>query len=292
MDNPLSDPGYPDSTDLELVQASTRGDRQALERLILRHQPFIYNVALKMTMDPRDAEDATQEILLKVITSLSQFEGRSAFRTWLYRIAFNHILNLKAKPQERMFSSFEGFGEFLDAVPDSDLTQEEALVMKDTVEEVKFSCMSGMLLCLNREQRLVYLLGEVFEVDHKLAGELLELSPDNFRQKLSRARRDLYNFMHNRCGLVDKANPCRCPKKTRGLVQMGVVDPQQLKFNTHYVQRIRDLVPERADRMLGTYEDVGRRLFREHPFQDAGASGRIVQDILNNDTIREIFDLR
>lgn len=292
MDNPLSDPSYPDSTDLELVRASCAGDRKALEMLILRHQPFVYNVALKMTMNPGDAEDATQEVLLKVITSISQFEGRSAFRTWLYRIAFNHILNMKARPQEQMFSTFEGFGEFLDAVPDSELTQEEALVMKATVEEVKFSCMSGMLLCLNREQRLVYLLGEVFEVDHNLAGELLEISPDNFRQKLSRARRDLYNFMHNRCGLVDKANPCRCPKKTRGLVQMGIVDPKQLKFNTHYLRRIRDLVPERADRMLGTYEEVGRQLFRDHPFQDSAASGRIVQDILNNETIREIFDLR
>ena len=291
MDNPLSDADYPDSTDLQLVQASLGGDKKSLEQLVLRHQPFVYNVALKMTMNPADAQDATQEILLKAITSISQFEGKSAFRTWLYRIAFNHVLNMKARPQEQMFATFEGFGEFLDAVPDSDLTREEALVMKATVEEVKFSCMSGMLLCLNREQRLVYLLGEVFEVDHNLASELLEISPDNFRQKLTRARRDLYNFMNNRCGLVNKANPCRCPKKTKGLVQMGIVDPKRLQFNVHYLQRIDDVVPARAERMLNAYEDLGRKLFREHPFQQA-PSQRLVQDILDNETIREIFDLR
>jgi RNA polymerase sigma factor (sigma-70 family) len=291
MENPLAATGYSDSTDMALVQASLGGDRKALETLILRHQPFIYNVALKMTMDPQGADDITQEVLLKAITSISQFQGKSAFRTWLYRIAFNHVLNMQARPQERMFASFEGFGDFLDAVPDSELTHEEALVMKDTVEEVKLSCMSGMLLCLDREQRLVYLLGEVFGVDHNMAGELLEISPDNFRQRLSRARRDLYNFMHNRCGLVDKANPCRCPKKTRGLVQMGIVDPKQLKFNVHWLQRVREVAPDRAERMLNTYEDIGRDLFRDHPFHASASSQRIVQDILDNGALREIFNL-
>ena len=291
MDNPLAATGYDDSTDLALVQASVKGDRKALEALVLRHQPFIYNVALKMTMDPRDAEDVTQEVLLKAITSISRFEGRSAFRTWLYRIAFNHVLNLQQRPQEKMFASFEGFGEFLEQVPDTELTREEALVMKDQVEEVRLACMSGMLLCLDREQRLVYLLGEVFGVDHRMAGEILEITPDNFRQKLSRARRDLYNFMNGRCGLVNKDNPCRCPKKTKGLVQMGIVDPQQLKFNVHWVQRIREVAPDRADRMLATYEDIGRDLFRDHPFQSSASSQRIVQRILGNEALREIFQL-
>ncbi len=111
--------------------------------------------------------------------------------------------------------------------------------------------MSGMLLCLDREQRLIYILDEVFRIDHRLASEFLEISPDNFRQKLARARRDIYNFMNNKCGLVNKNNPCRCPKKTKGLVQLGIVDPERLQFNAHYVQRIRDLVPERAEKMLG-----------------------------------------
>lgn len=277
--------------DLALVQASLSGDRQALETLVLRHQPFIYNVVVKMTMDPQGAEDITQEILLKVITSMSHFEGRSAFRTWLYRIAFNHVLTLQASPQERMFASFEGFGEFLDAVPDSELTHEEAVVMKDTVEEVKLACMSGMLLCLDREQRLVYLLGEVFGVDHRTAAEVLEVTPDNFRQKLARARRDLSNFMNGRCGLVNKANPCRCPRKTKGLIQMGVVDPKQLRFNANWSRRIEEAAPGRAERMLNTYEDVSAQLFRTHPFRASGRSHRIVRDILENENLREIFNL-
>jgi len=292
MENPFAVTHYSEQTDLALVQASLKGNKQALESLILRHQPFIYNVALKMTMSPQEAEDITQEVLLKVITSLSQFQGKSAFRTWLYRIAFNHILNMGKRNQEKAISNFEDYGQFLDSIPNTELTQDEAILLKETIDEVKFSCMSGMLLCLDREQRLIYILGEVFRIDHRLASAILEINADNFRQKLARARRDLYNFMNNKCGLVNKDNPCRCPKKTKGLVQIGVVDPERLQFNAHYVQRIYELVPERAAKMLNTYEEQYQRLFGEHPFQLSTRSARIVDEILKNETIREIFDLK
>lgn len=291
MENPFSVTNYSEQADLELVQASLQGNKQALEMLILRHQPFLYNVALKMTMSPQDAEDITQEVLLKAITTLSQFQGKSAFRTWLYRIAFNHIVNMGRRSREETISSFEGYGRFLDSIPNTELTQDEAVVLKETVEEVKLSCMSGMLLCLDREQRLIYILGEVFGIDHRLAGEILEISPDNFRQKLTRARRDLYNFMNDKCGLVNKNNPCRCPKKTKGLVQIGIVDPERLVFNAQYIQRIQDLAPERAAKMLDTYEEQYQKLFGQHPFQMSARSTRIVDDILNNEAIKEIFDL-
>lgn len=190
-----------------------------------------------------------------------------------------------------MITSFEGYGQFLDSIPNTDLTQDEAVALKETVEEAKLSCMSGMLLCLDRGQRLIYILGEVFRIDHRLASEILEISPDNFRQRLARARRDLYNFMNDKCGLVNKNNPCRCSKKTKGLVQIGIVDPERLQFNAHYVQRIHDLVPERAAKMLNTYEEHYQKLFGGHPFQASTRSARIVDDILNNEAIKEIFDL-
>jgi RNA polymerase sigma factor (sigma-70 family) len=53
-----------------------------------------------MLHHPQDAEDATQEILIKVLTRLSSFEGRSSFRTWLYRIVVNHVLNMKRGQEE------------------------------------------------------------------------------------------------------------------------------------------------------------------------------------------------
>ena len=63
-----------------------------------RHQPWIYNIAARMLYHPQDAEDATQEILVKALTALASFEGRSSFRTWLYRIRGQPRAEHEARP--------------------------------------------------------------------------------------------------------------------------------------------------------------------------------------------------
>jgi len=68
------------------------------------------------------------------------------------------------------------------------------------VTEAVLSCTSGMLLCLDREQRLTFILGAIFGVSDTVAAEFLEITPGNFRQRLARARRDLRNFMNDKCG--------------------------------------------------------------------------------------------
>src|SRR5579862_7585901 len=96
IDNPPAD-NSADHEDQKLVLRARSGDRKALEELVRRHQAWIYNIAVRMLYHPQDAEDATQEILIKVLTRLSSFEGRSSFRTWLYRIVVNHVLNHEAR---------------------------------------------------------------------------------------------------------------------------------------------------------------------------------------------------
>jgi len=105
INNPLAD-NSPDHEDQSLVLRARSGDRQALEDLVQRHQAWIYNIAVRMLFHPQDAEDATQEILIKVLTRLSSFEGRSRFRTWLYRIVVNHVLNMKRGRVEVVSSHF------------------------------------------------------------------------------------------------------------------------------------------------------------------------------------------
>src|SRR6476620_4757333 len=97
MFNPFSEVAESGSVDAELVEQAKNGDRSALERLVLRHQAWIYNIAIRMVFRPQDAEEVTQEVLVKAITKLSTFKGESAFRTWIYRIAANHVLNMKRR---------------------------------------------------------------------------------------------------------------------------------------------------------------------------------------------------
>ncbi len=78
------------------VAQAQQGDRQALETVIEAVQPDVQAMALRFLWHPEDAEDAAQEILIRVITHLGTFQGRSAFRTWVYRVAANTLLRLGA----------------------------------------------------------------------------------------------------------------------------------------------------------------------------------------------------
>src|SRR5215510_14651902 len=112
--NPFADNAPTDLEDRVLVTRARSGNRAALEALVRRHQGWIYNIAVRMLSHPQDAEDATQEILIKAVTQLSSFEGRSSFRTWLYRIVVNHVLNMKRGRIERTALSFRSYGHALD----------------------------------------------------------------------------------------------------------------------------------------------------------------------------------
>src|SRR5687767_12016653 len=100
MFNPFIERDESDGSDAVLVEQSLAGDRESLERLVLRHQAWIYNIAVRMVFDPHDAEEVTQEVLVKVVTKLGTYKGESAFRTWLYRIAANHVLSMKRRRAE------------------------------------------------------------------------------------------------------------------------------------------------------------------------------------------------
>jgi RNA polymerase sigma factor (sigma-70 family) len=212
--NPLTEVPSGDADDQDLVRHAQQGSRESLELLIGRHQSWIYNIVLRMVYNPYDAEDITQEILIKLLTTLSTFEGRSRFRTWLYRIVVNHVLNMKRTRSEAWEWTFQKYGDGLASAPDQDLPDPRTVPadVQLLVDEARIGCSSGMLLCLDREQRLVYILGEIFGVTDLVGGELLEISRDNFRQKLARARRDLHSFMQDRCGLVSSCSRSRaCP---------------------------------------------------------------------------------
>jgi RNA polymerase sigma factor (sigma-70 family) len=264
----------------------------ALEALIYRHQHFIYNIALKMMGNVQVAQDITQEVLIKLITNLSKFKKESNFRTWLYRITFNQFLQMKKSMSELATESFEIVEKQLDSIPIQALSLLEESELRDQIEETKLTCMNGMLLCLERDQRLVFILGELFNINHDLGANLLNISKDNFRQKLSRARKDLFNFMNNKCGLIRKENPCRCSGKTKGFIRAGKVNPENLQFNKDYLKTIKEVSGQKKDEyddfVIENYADI----FAKHPFQEKEHKLIKFNRFLNNDSLSNIFSLR
>jgi RNA polymerase sigma factor (sigma-70 family) len=290
--NPLADNSPAEQEDQNLVKRARSGERKALEDLLQRHQGWIYNIALRMIYHPQDAEDATQEILIKLLTRLSSFEGRSTFRTWLYRIVVNHLLNMKRSRVEDPAINFHMYGEELDRTPDLDLPDPEG-TSPDTnllVTEVMLACTSGMLLCLDREQRMAYILGGILGVSDTVAAEVLEITTENFRQRLARSRRDLRNFMNDKCGLVNQANPCRCAKKTRGFIQAGHVDPNNLLFHRERICEVREAAPQ-AYQTIKTLDGKCAEIYREHPFYKPPDLSGMVRRLVESPTLRRVTDL-
>ncbi len=276
--------------DFDLVKKSLAGDKVALNALIERHYAITFNISLKMLYSHKDAEDVNQEIWIKVLTQLKTFEFRSAFRTWLLRIAINHVLDMKKKSVEIAISKgFDGYGNHLATIRNQELNQEERTILKEAVAEAKVSCMSGMLMCLDREQRLLYILGDIFRIDHHVGGELFSISTANYRKKLSRARRELFSFMDGQCSLVNRNNPCTCEKKTKGFIKLGYVDPENLKFNKAYTKSIHDRLLEKEDALEAAREDLHTRLFRDHPFEEK--PNDILEQVLNDHKLRVILKL-
>ena len=292
MFNPFSEVAD-DCSDTALVEQAQNGDRAALEKLVLRHQAWIYNIAVRMVFDPHDAEEVTQEVLVKVITKLSTFKRESQFRTWLYRIAANHVLNMQRRSTESQVTTFADYGAALDSTPDADLPDPRNVPVDVPilVEEAKNSCTLGMLLCLDRKQRLIFTLGEVLGASDTVGGEVMEMTSDNFRQCLARARRDLSSFMNNQCGLVNTNNPCRCPKKTRGFIEHGHVDPHRLLFAPQHVKRVRDVAGEAVREIEDLVEQQHADIFREHPFLQPIDEINWLRRMLQRDDVRGALHL-
>lgn len=215
-------------TDESFVALAQQGDMAALDVLVRRHQAWVFNLALRMVWRRTVPEDAAQEILIKAVTHLGSFAGRSQFRTWLHRIAVNHLLNVRKSEMEEKAMTFTDIGESLDAVMEEELPDEKTLPVTQSmiVEETRLGCITAMLMCLDRRQRLAFILGEVMGEESETAAAALDVTPANFRQLLSRARHDLYQFMNQKCGLVNQPNPCRCARKASGFMRTAGSIPQ------------------------------------------------------------------
>jgi len=260
-----------------LVDLAKEGRKEALEELVREIQDRIYNLALRALFLPADAEDATQEILIKVITHLADFKGESRFTTWVFRIATNHLLTTRKCRAEKREFSFEKAEEGIEAAlsmatSENTETCESSLV----VEEVRLACLQGMLLCLSREIRLAFILGVVFEVTSIEGSNILNITQETFRQRLSRGRKQIERFMTKKCSLVNPENPCACAKLIPHEIKIKMLDPKNLRFANH---RCYARETDAAVARLHELDELRRvaALFRSHP--DYAAPESFVQSI-------------
>jgi RNA polymerase sigma factor (sigma-70 family) len=218
----------PKSTPEDLARMAIEGNRDAVDRLVRALQSDIYGLALRMLWNREDAEDATQEILVRVITRLAQFDFQSRLTTWVFRVAVNYILDIKKSPVEKLNLTFDRFGEDLvEGLSDDGPADGERSIL---VEEVKIGCTLGMLQCLDRAHRATYILGAILELPAPEAAPALAVTPATFRKRLQRARDRIESFTRKHCGLVSDDAACRCPRRVPAAIRLGRIHPDDPLF--------------------------------------------------------------
>lgn len=212
----------------DLARRALAGDREAVAGVVRELERPVYALALRMLWHPHDAEDATQEILVRVITRLSQFDFRSQLTTWAYRVAANYLLDVKKSCVEREKLSFDSFSNDLaNGLADHGPSESEHSML---TEEVKLGCTLAMLQCLDRPHRLAYVLGEIFDVSAPDGAFAMSLEPSAFRKRLQRSREDVEAFTRAHCGIINDGAACRCHRRVPIAVSLGRIQPERPLF--------------------------------------------------------------
>lgn len=271
------------------IEKALEGDKSALEGLISLHQDWIYQMAYRMTGQQQDAEDAAQEVLIRMVTHLSSFQGKSRFRTWLYRIAVNQIMAMKKGPMEFIFTSLEQHNKIRQMAGEIEFQDPSIPPVERSllVEETKLKCMMGMLICLDREQRMVFILGGILGVESTWGAELMEISPASFRKKLQRARDHLSHYMNDNCSLMNPKANCVCSHKTKAARDAGFLDQQNGTFHRDYLEETKVFLEEDPRRMEELLDHRAEILFQK---QQISAPHEIMDSLMQVMEGREFQD--
>ena len=186
--------------DAVLVRQCWQGDSAAIERLILKYQNRIYNVILKICADPDDAAELTQDTFVKIIENIENFQGRSSFYTWAFRIAVNLTLNYCRRNVRIGFSSLDAEqvpynsqpGRLLKELLSDDSSLDPAVVAQD-----KELCqiLVESLKKLDDAQRAVVVLRDIEGMNYNQIANVLDIELGTVRSRLSRGRKKLRQIL-------------------------------------------------------------------------------------------------
>lgn len=275
----------------ELVIEAVEGSRSALEEIVLRIQDRIYHLALRMLSHPEDARDASQEILIKVITNLKGFRHEGHFAAWVFRIAANHLNTFRKSRMERFEINWDRACELVDqAEAGGWLSDPPAAPYKVLEIETRLRCTQALLTAMDRPHRLAFILGVVMDISSRDGAYILEISPAAFRKRISRARSRLKEFLTGNCGLFNPNNRCSCPGVLANHMQNQWVSPENLIFMKNGFQTQSN---EELAEYLRELDELSRisALFKAYPESPCPRDiSHEIKKIIDQDTYRVLAD--
>lgn len=185
--------GLREADDTDLVTRAAAGNREALEVLLDRHADRVHSICRRIVLDPEDALDATQEALLSVARGVARFDGRSAFTTWLHRIATNAALDELRRRRRRVPTTAPR-----DDLPDSSASPvEQRVAAKLDVD--------AALARVPDDFRVAVVLRDLCDLDYPEIAEVLEVPVGTVKSRIARGRQALHELLGNRPG--NQADP-------------------------------------------------------------------------------------
>lgn len=171
----------------ETVRRAQAGDRQALSQLVLRYSSRIYHLGLRLTGNRQDAEDIVQDTFMIMVKKIGQFEGKSSFYTWLYRIAMNvGLRRLKSKQQHQEKVAIEDPDfERLATEPAPEWPRIDYSIVKDPQFRRR---LDQIIAELPPIYRTVFILRDLHELSTEDTSKILQITPSNVKIRLMRAR--------------------------------------------------------------------------------------------------------
>ena len=272
-----------------LIEQAVAGSGKALEELLAGVQDMVFNLSLRMLGTVHDAEDATQDILIRIMTNLMSFRRECAFKTWVYRLSINYLLNYKKSMFAERPMDFEFYGNDIRyAKVDEEDSVLDEMTREGLAEELKFSCSNVMLQCLDAETRCIFILGTMFRIDSKTGAEVMEITPENYRQRLSRARRTVARFLTEYCGLSGKGF-CSCYHRVSYAVSQGRLSTERMEFaglEETELQRLNECTEqmEELDALAYTFEAFPC-------YRSTVNGGEIVRQLLESDAWKRMKTL-
>lgn len=272
----------------ELVIKALTGDRDALSNLIKGVNDYIFSLSLRMLGSVPNAEDATQEILIKIITNLSTFKMNAKFETWVYRIATNYLIDYKKTLFAQYPLSFEYYEQDLHGtVVDIDDTIQKH-EQKSLVKELKLSCTNVMLQCFSPSERCVFILGTMFRLNSKVAGDVMGITAENYRKKLSRSKDKMRTFLSNNCELA--GGLCHCANRTNYAVKHGRLSSANLEYS-----QLKPINTKIINACIADMEDIEEQsdIFKNLPlYHSTINSTEFLVQLLQSETMKQLIEFK
>lgn len=173
--------------DAEMVEAFKAGDKSAFVALLTRYSEKVHNLAMRITRNPEDAEEILQDVFLTVYNKINSFEGKSAFSSWLYRIAANTSFMKLRKRKQQAAVSFDdviSIGEEILTKNRSDVSDVNYISSRHELR----AALEGAVGKLPEEYRTIFILRDVDGLSNQEVGEILDISVPAVKSRLHRSR--------------------------------------------------------------------------------------------------------